>query len=66
MATSNVFLRGHCIRLHITSSNFPLWDRNPNTGGEQGMDAEIAVARQRVYHEGKYPSHIVLPIIPLS
>ena len=65
MATSNVFLRGHCIRLHITSSNFPLWDRNPNTGGEQGMDVEMAVARQMVYHERKYPSHIVLPIIPL-
>ncbi len=64
LPTSNVFLKGHCIRVHITSSNFPLWDRNPNTGNEQGMDAELQVAEQAVYHDRNYPSHIVLPIIP--
>ena len=64
LPTSNVFMKGHCIRVHITSSNFPLWDRNPNTGHEQGLDAEIQVAEQTVYHSEKYPSHIVLPVIP--
>jgi putative CocE/NonD family hydrolase len=62
--TSNVFLTGHRIRLHVTSSNFPLWDRNPNTGHPQGMDAEIRVAHQTIYHDRNHPSHVVLPIIP--
>ncbi len=64
LPTSNVFLKDHCIRVHITSSNFPLWDRNPNTGHDQGMDDEIEIARQTVYHDRKYPSHILLPVIP--
>ncbi len=64
LPTSNVFLKGHSIRVHLTSSNFPLWDRNPNTGHEQGMDAEMQVAEQTIYHNEEYPSHIVLPIIP--
>ncbi|MBC8229302.1 CocE/NonD family hydrolase [bacterium] len=64
LPTSNVFLKGHSIRVHITSSNFPLWDRNPNTGNEQGMDAEMQIVEQTIYHDGKYPSHIALPIIP--
>ena len=64
LPTSNVFKVGHRIRLHITSSNFPLWDRNPNTGSEQGMDARIQIAEQTLYHNETYPSHIVLPIIP--
>jgi uncharacterized protein len=62
--TSNVFFAGHQIRVHLTSSNFPLWDRNPNTGHRQGMDGEIQVARQAVYHDPLYPSHILLPVIP--
>jgi len=62
--TSNVFEQGHSIRVHLTSSNFPLWDRNPNTGNEQGMDAELQVAEQTIYHDQNYPSHILLPIIP--
>ena len=64
LPTSNVFLKGHGIRVHLTSSNFPLWDRNPNTGREQGMDAEIEVAQQTIYCNAKYPSHILLPVIP--
>lgn len=64
--TSNVFLAGHQIRLHVTSSNFPLWDRNPNTGHPQGMDDEVQSAKQRIYHDHTRPSHIVLPIIPAS
>ncbi len=55
--TSNVFKKGHRIRVHLTSSNFPLWDRNPNTGHPQGMDAERQVARQTIYHDQACPSH---------
>ncbi len=62
--TSNVFLKGHRIRLEISSSNFPLWDRNPNTGHKPGQDAELRVARQTVFHAADYPSRLVLPIIP--
>ena len=62
--TSNVFRKGHRIRIHVTSSNFPLWDRNPNTGDEQGMDARIEVATQTVYCDRRRPSHILLPLIP--
>ena len=61
--TSNVFLKGHRISVHITSSSFPMWDRNPNTGHEQGMDAELQVAHQTIYHDAERPSHIILPVI---
>ncbi len=64
LPTSNVFLKGHSIRVHVTSSNFPLYDRNPNTGHEQGVDAEMQVAEQTIYHDERYPSHIILPVIP--
>lgn len=62
--TSNVFLKDHCIRLEISSSNFPRFDRNPNTGHPFGNDAEVITAQQKVYHSIEYPSYIVLPIIP--
>jgi putative CocE/NonD family hydrolase len=61
--TSNVFLKGHRIRVEISSSNFPRFDRNPNTGHKFGADAELQKARQEVYHNKEYPSHIVLPVI---
>jgi putative CocE/NonD family hydrolase len=63
-ATSNVFLSGHKIRVEISSSNFPRFDRNPNTGNTFGMDAKIKKAKQKVYHSVEYPSHIILPVIP--
>jgi putative CocE/NonD family hydrolase len=63
-ATSNVFLAGHRIRLEISSSNFPRYDRNPNTGRPAGEDAALRVATQTVLHDGGHPSHIVLPVIP--
>jgi hypothetical protein len=62
--TSNVFKTGHRIRVQISSSNFPKWDRNLNTGHPIGQDAEIMVAMQTIYHDKQYPSHIVLPVIP--
>jgi len=62
-ATSNLFKAGHRIRLQITSSCFPRWDRNPNTGHDHGADAELAVARQTIFHDRERPSCIVLPIV---
>lgn len=62
-ATSNLFKRGHRIRLDITSSNFPRWDRNPNTGHDFGADAELVIAHQTILHDDTHPSHVVLPIV---
>jgi len=62
-STSQVFKRGHRIRLEVTSSNFPKYDRNPNTGRKFGEDTELAVARQTIHHSKAYPSHVVLPIV---
>ena len=62
--TANVFRRGHQIRVEISSSNFPRFDRNPNTGHAIGQDAELRPAHQTVYHSPDYPSRIVLPVIP--
>ncbi len=62
--TSNVFLPGHKIRVEISSSNFPRFDRNPNTGHPFGADAELQKADQTVHHAGEYASYIVLPVIP--
>lgn len=66
LATSNVFLPGHRIRLEISSSNFPRFDRNPNTGASFATDAELRVARQTIYHDAQRPSHLVLPVVPPS
>jgi putative CocE/NonD family hydrolase len=63
-STSNVFLKGHRIRVEITSSNFPRFDRNPNTGRRIENGEDRIPATQTIYHDGQYPSHIVLPIIP--
>lgn len=63
-ATSNVFLPGHRIRIEISSSSFPRFDRNPNTGKTMLDDAETKRARQTVFHSDQYPSHVILPVIP--
>jgi putative CocE/NonD family hydrolase len=62
-ATSNVFKAGHRIELQVTSSCFPRWDRNPNTGHPFGADAELQVAHQEILHDREYPSHVVLPMV---
>ena len=62
--TANVFKPGHRIRVDITSSNFPQFDRNPNTGDPLGSSANVRIAKQTIYHGGDNPSHIVLPIVP--
>jgi putative CocE/NonD family hydrolase len=64
VGTSIAFQKGHRIRVHVTSSHFPQFDRNPNTGAKFGTTAEIKVAQQTVYHDAERPSHIVLPVIP--
>jgi predicted acyl esterase len=50
--------------VEISSSNFPRFDRNLNTGNPIGDDASPRCARQTIYHDAEHPSHIVLPIIP--
>jgi len=62
--TSNVFLPGHRIRVEISSSNFPRFDRNPNTGHPFGADAERIKATQTVHHDAERPSHVILPVVP--
>jgi len=64
-ATSNVFLTGHRIRLEVSSSNFPRFDRNSNTGGTIASEQEkdFVQAINRVYHSQVNPSHLVLPVI---
>ena len=62
--TSNVFKKGHRIRLDITSSNFPLWDRNLNSGGDPFSGTEIRTAEQTIHHDLEDPSHLILPVIP--
>ena len=63
-ATSHVVKAGHRIRVDISSSNFPRFDRNPNTGAALGVDTRLETARQTVHHSAQYPSHITLPVIP--
>ncbi len=62
-STSNVFLPGHSLRVEISSSSFPQYDVNPNTGGSTLESTEMQQARQVIYHGEKYPSHILLPVI---
>ncbi|MCZ6891541.1 MAG: CocE/NonD family hydrolase, partial [Chloroflexi bacterium] len=61
--TSNLFARGHRIRLDISSSNFPRFDVNPNTGEPLGQNTRTQVALNTVHHGADCPSHIVLPVV---
>ena len=63
-SASNAFLPGHRIRLEVSSSNFPHFDRNLNTGEDPATGSRIEVATQTVHHSKQYPSHLVLPIVP--
>jgi putative CocE/NonD family hydrolase len=63
-SSSNVFLKGHRIRIEVSSSNFPKYDRNPNTGHKFGEDSEILIAHQKVFHEAERASYVSLPVIP--
>ncbi len=63
-ATSHVCKAGHRLRVEISSSNFPRFDRNPNTGAPLGVDDRLESAQQTIHHSAEFPSHIVLPVIP--
>jgi len=60
---SQMFRKGHKIRLDISSSNFPEYDRNMNTGNSPGEDARGITAKQQIFHESQYASYIDLPVI---
>ena len=63
LSTSNFFPKGHQIRIEISSSNFPRFDRNLNTGGNNYDEKVGVVAKNKVHHSTKYPSRIILPMI---
>jgi putative CocE/NonD family hydrolase len=64
--TGQHFPKGHQIRVDITSSNYPLFDRNMNTGNFIGEDEQGIVAMQSIYHDAEHASYIDLPIIPIQ
>ncbi|PKB80777.1 MAG: antibiotic hydrolase [SAR202 cluster bacterium Io17-Chloro-G9] len=66
MPTSNLFVAGHRIRLDVSSSNFPRFDVNGNTGENPGISPVKVIAHNRVFHEAGHPSHVMLPVIPRS
>ena len=62
-ATSNVFKAGHRLRVQVSSSNFPRFARNLNTGGDLASDARVVKATNTIYHDAQHPSAIVLPVV---
>ena len=62
-ATANHFGPGHRVRLEVTSSSFPRFDRNLNTGGNNYDESEWVTAENSVHHSTEYPSHLLLPVI---
>jgi putative CocE/NonD family hydrolase len=62
-ATSNLFRAGHRIRLEVSSSNFPRFDRNLNTGGNNYDESKGVIARNSVHHSKQYPSHITVTVV---
>ena len=62
--TSNLFKADHRIRVDISSSDFPNFDRNHNTGGNDYAEATLMTARQTILHDRTHPSRIILPVIP--
>jgi putative CocE/NonD family hydrolase len=63
-ATSNVFLPGHRLRLEVSSSNFPRFARNLNTGEDAATGTQMVPATNTIYHDKEHPSALVLPIVP--
>ena len=66
LPTSNLFVRGHRIRLDISSSNFPRFDVNGNTGDNPATSAVKIPAQNSVYHDAEHPSHVMLPVVPAN
>jgi hypothetical protein len=63
-STSNVFLKGHKIRLEVSSSNFPRFDRNLNTGKGAATDSTFVKATNTILHDIAHPSALILPVVP--
>jgi len=63
LTTSNTFLAGHSLRIEVSSSNFPRFTRNLNTGGNNYDETEGVVANNRIFHSGEYSSHIMVPVV---
>lgn len=63
MNTSNFFKEGHSLRIEISSSNFPRFDRNLNTGGDNYNESEGVVAHSKIHHSAQYPSQIRIPVV---
>jgi putative CocE/NonD family hydrolase len=61
--TSNLFKTGHQLRVDISSSNYPRFDANPNSGEPLGRGRMSIIAHQKIYHDAKHPTHILLPIV---
>jgi hypothetical protein len=64
LATSNLFRAGHRIRLEVSSSNFPRFDRNLNTGDTAATSAKWISATNTIIHDAAHPSALVLPVVP--
>ena len=64
--TSNLFVKGHRIRLDVSSSNFPRFDVNGNTGENPGISPVKVPAQNSVCHDSAHPSHVILPVIPAA
>jgi len=62
-ATSNVFLAGHQLRLEVSSSNFPRFDRNSNTGEDTGQTTRLVSAENTIYHDHEHRSALLLPVV---
>ena len=64
IGTANLFRKGHRVAVHVTSSHFPQFARNLNTGKPFGTSREMTVADQTIHHSANRPSHVMLPVIP--
>lgn len=65
-ATANVFRKGHVLRLEVSSSNFPRFDKNLNTGDDPGVGERSVPATNTIYHDAEHPSALILPILPTN
>ena len=65
-ATAQTFQAGHRLRVHVTSSDFPRYDRNLNTGGELGRESAGQVAQNTIFHDALRPSYLLLPVVRLD
>ena len=65
-ATANVFRKGHRLRLEVSSSNFPRFDKNLNTGENASVGGKPVPATNTIYHDAEHPSALILPIVPTT